>query len=74
MKNIMILDREDFNNYYGQELLANLESCPQIKFGNTLNFVTKTVFDGTQGSRVIDAFNIYLRNLSSSVERIIINL
>ena len=70
----MVLDKEDFNNYYGQELLANLESCPQIRFGDTLNFETKTIFNGTQNSSVVDAFNMYLRNLSRTVERIIINL
>ena len=52
MRNIMVLDKEDFNNYYGQELLANLESCPQIRFGDTLNFETKTIFNGTQNSSV----------------------
>jgi hypothetical protein len=72
MKDILTLSRSDFNNYYGGELLSNLESCPDINFGTTINFQTNTRFDGTIGSQVMDAFNIYLRHLSRTVSRIII--
>lgn len=74
MKNIMVLDKSDFNNYYGQELLANLESCEQIVFENTINFKTNLVFRGNEYSKTMDAFNRYLRHLSKTVDRIIINL
>tara|TARA_R110000851_G_scaffold162614_5_gene306453 strand:+ start:207 stop:425 length:219 start_codon:yes stop_codon:yes gene_type:complete len=72
MKDVLILNRSDFKGYHNEELLANLDSCDDIKFGKSINFKTNTRFEGT-GSRVMDAFNIFLRHLTRSTDRIIIN-
>jgi hypothetical protein len=73
IRNILIVEGSDMLSYHNAELLAHLTDCQDIKFGDTLNFSTNTRFEGT-GSRAVEAFNIYLRFLSKSVERIIINL
>jgi len=74
MRNILILSRSDFSNYYGQELISNLEGVEDIRFGDALNFATNTNFHSNANPRVIEAFNVYLRQLRQTVERIIINL
>lgn len=74
MKSILLLNRSDFNNYYGEELLAHLEDIESININDTINFTTKTVFKGKTFVKTMDAFNMYLRYLSQTVDRIIINL
>ena len=74
MKSILLLNRSDFNNYYGEELLAHLEDIESININDTINFTTKTVFKGKTFVKTMDAFNMYLRHLSQTVDRIIINL
>ena len=63
----------DMTSYYNAELLAYLQDCKDVNFGDTLNFSTNTRFEGT-GSKAVNAFNVYLRHLTKSVDRIIINL
>jgi hypothetical protein len=74
MKSILLLNRSDFNNYYGQELLAHLEGIKSININGTINFATNTRFQGDASIRVMEAFNMYLGFLSQTVSRIIINL
>ena len=73
IKNILIVQASDMTSYYNGELLAYLKDCKDISFGDTLNFSTNTRFEGT-GSIAVGAFNTYLRILSNSIDRIIINL
>lgn len=73
MENVLIMNRGDFKGYYNEELLANLEGCSDIVQNGIINFKTNTNFQGETRSRVMDAFNIYLRHLKKTVNRIIIN-
>lgn len=74
MKSILIINGEDMTSYYNSELLANLENCKDIRYGDTINFSTNTRFESPNNPKVMDAFNIYLRFLNTTVDRIIINL
>jgi len=73
-KDILIINSSDMTSYYNGELLAHLQDCQDIRFGDTINFATNTRFEGDGQSRVMDAFNVYLQHLSRTVSRIIINL
>lgn len=68
---ILIMDAKDFTYSYTSELLATLEGCQQINFGDHLNFSTNIRFEGERQSRVIFAFNQIVQRLG--VDRIIIN-
>lgn len=68
---ILLVDAEEFTYNYTSELLATLEGCQQINFGDHLNFSTNIRFEGEQQSRVIFAFNQIVQRLG--VDRIIIN-
>tara|TARA_R110002051_G_C8688357_1_gene492687 strand:- start:1008 stop:1229 length:222 start_codon:yes stop_codon:yes gene_type:complete len=72
MENVLIMNRSDFKGYYNEELLANLEGCPDIVKNGVINFKTNINFEGNTRSRVMDAFNIYLRQLRKTTSRIII--
>ena len=74
MKNILLINGDDMTSYYNSELLANLEGCQNIRFGNTINFSTHTRFESQNNPKVMVAFNLYLKFLSKTVERIIITL
>ena len=76
MKNetILLMNAEDFTSSHNSELLAHLEDCQDVRFGDTLNFPTRIRFAGEHEVPVIRAFNMYLMRLSQSVDRIIISL
>lgn len=68
---ILVMDAKEFTYSYTSELLATLEGCQQINFGDHLNFPTNIRFEGEQQSKVIFAFNRMVQRLG--VNRIIIN-
>ena len=72
-KTVLMLDASEFNKSHTSELLAHLEDIEGIRKGNTLQFSTRTEFRGLENIKVINAFNIYLRQLSMSTDVIIIN-
>lgn len=72
---ILMLDAKDFTSSYGSELLGHLEDCPDINFGSYLMFRTDLVFESMNGAvpKVMQAFNVYLRQLRTSCTRIMID-
>lgn len=71
---ILLMEASDFTASYNSQLLAHLEDCQDIVFGNMINFSTHTYFAGEEHIPVIAAFNTYLKFLQRSVDRIIIYL
>tara|TARA_R110002050_G_scaffold79721_2_gene170414 strand:- start:402 stop:650 length:249 start_codon:yes stop_codon:yes gene_type:complete len=71
---ILLLDAEDFTSSYNSQLLGYLEDVPGFKVNDTLNFSTRTRIGSQERVPVLEAFNMYLQQLSRDTDRIIITL
>ena len=71
---ILLLNAEDFTSSYNSQLLGYLEDVPGFKVNDTLNFSTRTRIGSQQRVPVLEAFNMYLQQLSRDTDRIIITL
>ena len=71
---ILLLNEDDFISKHNSELLGYLEDVPNFKVNNTLNFATNMRIQSQTRVPVIEAFNIYLQQLSRDTDRIIITL
>lgn len=72
---ILLMNEDDFISKHNSELLGYLEDVPGFKVNEkTLNFSTRTRIGSDQPVPVINAFNMYLQQLSIDTDRIIINL
>jgi len=71
---ILLLNEDDFVTKHNTELLGYLEDVPNFKVNNTLNFATNMRIGAQERVPVLDAFNIYLQQISREIDRIIITL
>tara|TARA_R110002050_G_scaffold233644_1_gene369561 strand:+ start:1434 stop:1688 length:255 start_codon:yes stop_codon:yes gene_type:complete len=72
---ILLMNEDDFVSKHNSELLGYLEDVPGFKVDEkTLNFTTNMRIGAQQNVPVLNAFNIYLQQLSREVQRIIIKL
>ena len=71
---ILLLNEDDFVTKHNTELLGYLEDVPKFKVNNTLNFATNMRIGAQERVPVLDAFNIYLQQISREIDRIIITL
>ena len=71
---ILLLNAEDFTSSYNSQLLGYLEEVPGFKVNDTLNFSTRTRIRSQERVPVLEAFNMYLQQLSRDTDRIIITL
>lgn len=75
IKTILLMNEDDFISKHNSELLGYLMDVPEFKADeNTLNFSTQMRIGSEQQVPVLDAFNIYLQQLSRDTDRIIITL
>ena len=71
---ILVMYADEFLSKHNNELLGHLESIANFKQGTTLNFATNIRIGAQENVPVLNAFNIYLQQLSrEGVSRIIIN-
>lgn len=72
---ILLMNEDDFISNHNSELLGYLMDVPGFKVDDyTLNFSTKMRIASDQQVSVLNAFNMYLQQLSFDTDRIIINL
>ena len=71
---ILLLNAEDFTSSYNSQLLGYLEDVPGFKVNDTLNFSTRTRIGSQERVPVLEAFNVYLQQLSRDADRINITL
>ena len=71
---ILLMNEDDFKMNHTSELLAHLEDIPGFKRDGVLNFPTNIRIGGGENIQVLNAFNMYLQQLSRDTDRIIIKL